>query len=400
MDYTLSGDADNELLRGLAELCQQHVRPHALKVDNERRFPIEAVGALRRAGFLALGIEKKYGGMGGGFGGDYPLGYRAIEEIAKSCTSTAQILAVHTVTCSQIAAMGTEEQKRRLLGAVIQNGELWGSWASELGPAAMGAATIARKVDGGYVVRGEKFFSTNSTGATRFLLWAAEEGGDLIHNMLILAVSAAAPGVELIDDWDGMGQRGTGSGTTRFKDVFVPMNDVIGGEANAFYQAPAALGPIFQLGFASIYLGTAEGAFSEACDYAVNRRSVVRATSRIADDPIVQLQVGDLESRLTAARLLVYDAARKLKSVETDPASRVEAALAVYKAKVFATEVALGVTHDAFGLCGTSATLAGNRFEMLWRNVRTLTLHDPVDRRREAIGKARLGIANPPIATL
>jgi alkylation response protein AidB-like acyl-CoA dehydrogenase len=260
--------------------------------------------------------------------------------------------------------------------------------------------TIARKVGGGYVVDGEKFFSTNSTGAARLLLWAAEEGGDLIHNMLILALSAAAPGVEIIDDWDGMGQRGTGSGTARFKNVFVAASDVIGGEVNAFYQAPAALGPIFQLGFASIYLGTAEGALSEACDYVANRRSMVRAASRIAEDPIVQLQVGDMESRLAAARLLVYDAARKLKSLETDPDGRAEAALAVYKAKVFATEVALGVTHDVFGLCGTSATLAGNRFEMYWRNVRTLTLHDPVDRRREAIGKARLGIANPPIAAL
>jgi alkylation response protein AidB-like acyl-CoA dehydrogenase len=72
--------------------------------------------------------------------------------------------------------------------------------------------------------------------------------------------------------------------------------------------------------------------------------------------------------------------------VETDPASHVEAVL--------------GITHGVFGLCGTSATLAGNRFEMLWRNVRTLSLHDPVDRRREAIGKALLGIADPPIATL
>jgi alkylation response protein AidB-like acyl-CoA dehydrogenase len=393
-------DAQHAEIERLTAICRRDIAPHALELDGARRFPTESIDALRREGFLALAVEKKYGGMGGGFGGDYLLNYRAVEEIAKYCTSTSQIFAVQTATCSQIAAMGNEEQKQRLLGDVASNGDLWGSWASELGPFALGAGTTARKVDHGYLVNGDKFFSTNSVGASRFLLWAAEEGGDLIHNMLIMAVDAKAPGVEIIDDWDGMGQRATASGTTKFRDVFVPMSDVLGGEANAFYRAPAALGPIFQLGFAAIYLGTAEGAFTEACQYLTSHRSLVRTVSRIAEDPVVQLHVGDMESRLAAGRLLVYDAACRLKAVELDPARRAAAALAVYKAKVFATEVAISVTHDVFSLCGTSATLAGNKFEMFWRNVRTLTLHDPVDRRREVIGKAVLGIAEPPIAAV
>jgi len=400
VNYSLAADAESPETKTLGEIAARDIAPHALEVDQARRFPAESIHALRRAGFLALAVEKQYGGMGGGFGGDYLLVYRAIEEIAKSCTSTAQIFAVQTATCSQIAAMGSQEQKARLLGSVVKDGDLWGSWASELGLAAMGAQTVARKADGGYLVNGDKFFSTNSAGASRFLLWCAEEGGDLIHNMLILAVDAKASGVEIIDDWDGMGQRGTASGTTRFHNVFVPQNDVVGGHANAFYEAPAALGPIFQLGFAAIYLGSAEGAFEETKKYVINHRSLMRAVSRIAEDPIVQLHIGDMESRLSAARLLVYDAALRLKAVESDPSRRVDAALAVYKAKVFATDVALSTTHDVFGICGTSATLAGNKFEMFWRNVRTLTLHDPVDRRREAIGKSVLGIADPPIAAL
>lgn len=400
MNYSLAAGAETPEIKTLREIAEREIAPHALKIDQERRFPTESIASLRRAGFLALAVEKQYGGMGGGFGGDYLLVYRAIEEIAKWCASTAQIFAVQTATCSQIAAMGSPEQKQRLLGAVVKHGDLWGSWASELGPVSMGAQTVARKVDGGYLVNGDKFFSTSSAGASRFLLWCAEEGGDLIHNMLILAVDAKAPGVEIVDDWDGMGQRGTASGTTRFRDVFVAQADVVGGHANAFYNAPAALGPIFQLGFAAIYLGTAEGAFEEAKKYVTGRRSLMRAVSRIAEDPIVQLHIGDMESRLAAARLLVYDAALRLKAVESDSSRRVNAALAVYKAKVFATEVALSITHDVFGICGTSATLAGNKFEMFWRNVRTLTLHDPVDRRREAIGKAVLGIADPPIAAL
>ena len=399
MNYSLA-DAETLEIKTLREIAEREIAPHALEIDHARRFPAESIEALRREGLLAMGVEKQYGGMGGGFGGDYLLVYRAVEEIAKWCTSTAQIFAVQTATCSQIAAMGGHEQKERMLGSVVKHGDLWGSWASELGPAAMGAQTTARKVDGGYLVNGDKFFSTSSASASRFLLWCAEEGGDLIHNMLILAVDAKAPGVEILDDWDGMGQRGTASGTTRFRDVFVPQSDVVGGHANAFYNAPAALGPIFQLGFAAIYLGTAEGAFEQAKKYVTSRRSLMRAVSRIAEDPIVQLHIGDMESRLAAARLLVYDAALRLKAVESDPSRRVNAALAVYKAKVFATEVALSITHDVFGICGTSATLAGNKFEMFWRNVRTLTLHDPVDRRREAIGKAVLGIADPPIAAL
>lgn len=400
MDHTVNGDGGNDQLALLTQICRTDIAPYALEVDRSGRFPTEAIDALRRGGFLTLGIGKDYDGMGGEFGGDYLLAYRALEEIAKSCTSAAQIFAVHMASCAQIAALGTEEQKRRLLGGVTAEGELWGACANELGLVAPGSRPVAHKIDGGYVVDSKECFSTSSTGAARFLLWAAEQDGDPIHNLFVMAVARDTPGVEIIVDLEGMGQRGAGCGTTRFSKVFVPMRDVIGGEVNAFYRAPAALGPMFQLGFAVICLGAAEGAFSEACGYLVSRRSLLRAVSRIAEDPIVQLKVGDTESRLAAARLLAYDAARRLEAVERDPDRRVEAALAVYKAKVFTTEVALAATHDAFGWCGTSATLAGNKFEMFWRNIRTLTLHAPVDRRREAIGQAVLGIANPSIAAL
>lgn len=222
----------------------------------------------------------------------------------------------------------------------------------------------------------------------------------MLHDLLIVALDAKALGVEIVDDGDGMGQRGTASGTSKFTNVFVPQRDVLGDGPNAFYRAPGAFGPTFQLGFASCYLGTAEGSFAEACRYVRNRVGRMPGQHKLSEDPYVQLQIADMETRLTAGRLLVYDAARRLQAVETDPSRRVDAVLAVYKAKIFTTEVALDVTQDVFTVCGTSVTLAGNKFEMFWRNIRTLTLHDPVDRRREVVGKAVLGSAEPPVAAL
>lgn len=400
MTQPVTTTENDAIIQRLATVCEAEVAPYALQVDRERRFPTEAIGALRRNGFLALAVEKKYGGLGAGFGGDYLLMYRAAEEVAKWCTSTAQILMVQAVTTSQIAAMGNEEQKRRFLGAVVRDGELWGSWASELNASLLTPETTARAVAGGYVINGQKFFSTNSLGASRFLLWAVMEGGNFLTDLLIVALDAKAPGVEIVDDWDGMGQRGTASGTSKFTSVFVPQTDVLGDKPNAFYSAPGAFGPTFQLGFAACYLGTAEGAYADACRYIKNRVGRMPGQQKLSEDPYVQLHIADLETRLTAGRLLVYDAARRLQAVATDPGRRVDAALAVYKAKIFTTETALAVTNDVFNLCGTSATLAGNKFEMFWRNIRTLTLHDPVDRRREAVGKAVLGIAEPPVAAL
>lgn len=384
------------LLEEVAQIGKDVVGPNAMRYDRERAFPRDSIDALRKGGFLGLGVPKQFGGLGGGIGGDYSLLYQAVRQTARWCTSTAHILMAHSISACQISAVGTPEQKQKHLTETAEFGQVWGSWASEVGASLLTPDTVAKPVDGGYVVNGRKFFSTNSTGADMFILWAVAEGGNILENLLMLILSPDDPGVEIVDDWDGMGQRGTGSGTSLYTDVFVPIERVIGGAENVYFNTNAAQGLIFQLGFASIFQGTAEGAFRDACAYVKSHGGRHAAQPKLANDPYVQLHVADMDVRITAGGFLLEEAMRVLSGVEANPSTFAAAARAVYRAKVYCSQLANDVTHDVFRLCGTSSTLAEHPFEMYWRNVRTLSLHDPVDWRREAIGKSVLGLGEPP----
>jgi len=399
MNFELDQEGQR-LLAAFQEVRRQKVAPRALMHDRDATFPIENFADLHAQGLLGLSVPKAYGGCGAGLAGNFLLEIMAVEELSKACSSTGQGFHNHNASLEVIYVLGTDEQKERFSRDVVHNGSIHGIWASERGGKTVyDTQTKARKVAGGYIVNGEKFFSTNSGGATWFQVWACVEGLPLEKGLLPCMIHRNDPGVSVLSDWNPLGQRATTSGTTRYDNVFVPIHSVIG-EPGGYYKL-LLFGPYFQLGWAAVYVGIAGGALEVGIEYVKTKTRPWAETvyERAVDDPYIQNHVADMSIQLEASRLLLYRAARLLELAAQDIAVRPEAAVAVYRAKVLATETALDVSSRIFQICGARAAADApkNGLDLFWRNARTFTLHDPVDYRRQRIGRYLLGVEDPPV---
>ena len=376
-------------------VTRESLVPRAQATDESGSFPAENFADLHRAGLIAMAVSKKYGGLGCGLHGNVLVETVAVEELARACSSTSQVFHNHNGCIGILYYLGTAAQRERFSRDIVENGALLSVWGGETGKNVYDIRTTARPVSGGFVLNGTKVFSTGSDGATWFQPVAVVEGKSLEEGMILPLVHRDNPGVRNLHDWDAMGQRGTASGTTIYKDCFVPDEDVIG--APGEYYKLLLFGPFFQLGWAALYVGQARGALEMAIEYVrtKSRPWAEAPIERAVDDPYIQGHVADMSVSIEAASQLLYVAARALEKAHEDPSHRPQAAVAVYRAKVLATETALDVTSRAFQVMGArAAAKRSNNPDRFWRNVRTFTLHDPVDWKRHVIGKYLLeGIA-------
>ncbi len=397
MDF-LRSDEERSILARVRAVVDEAIAPSAQAIDEEGRFPSESFAALRAAGLLGLAVHREYGGLGCGLHGNILVEIMAVEELARGCSSTSQIFHNHNGCIGILYYLASADQQQRFSREIVADGALHVVWGGETGKTVYDIRTIATRVDVGYRINGTKVFSSGSAGATWFLPAVVESGKALAEGMLLPLVHRNNPGVTLLNDWDAMGQRGTASGTTVFKDCFVPDGDVLGAPGD--YYKLLLFGPFFQLGWAALYVGQARGALAAGIDYVreKSRRWADAPIERAVEDPYIRGHVADMSTRIEAARQLLYVAARALEHAHENPALRPEAAIAVYRAKVFATETALDVTSRIFQIMGARAAgKRSNNLDRYWRNVRTFTLHDPVDWKRHTIGKYLLEGTSPPV---
>ena len=394
-------DADGlKYLERLRQIRLEHVAPRALQHDKEASFPADNFSELHAENMLQIAIPSAYGGR------DFRIGHRllveimAVEELCKSCSSTGQGFHNHNSAIEMINKLASDGQKQYLYKELLDNGYMMGGWASERGGKNVAdLSTRTERVEGGYRLTGQKFFSTNSDGAHWGIVFVQPEGATL-QDFVLLMVPMDAPGVTRVGDWNPLGQRATTSGTTRYENVFVPDELVLGKPGEYFDKCPL-VGHYFQLGWAAVYVGLAGGALDSGLEYikTTTKPWFESGCDRAIDDPYIQNSVADMTTRVEAARLMLYRAAVMLDAADRDLGLRPQAATAVYQAKVLGTEVALAVSNDIFQLCGARAAADApiNGLDLFWRNARTFTLHDPVEYRRQRIGKYVLGVEDPPV---
>ncbi|MDF2491952.1 MAG: hypothetical protein K0Q58_530 [Microbacterium sp.] len=215
-----------------------------------------------------------------------------------------------------------------------------------------------------------------------------------------LATRLRAEGVRIVDDWDGFGQPLTGSGTTEFEDVAVDPADVAGipdEEGPGLLDRHRYIGSIYQLSLLAVIAGIARRAVDDTADYVRPRRRTFgfAGETRPAEDPLVQLVVGEISAAASAARRLVLglaadlgpaaDAARAGHGAEL---ARIE--LEVYRAQHTIPELVLAATTKLFEVGGASATARALGLDRHWRNVRTIASHNPVAQRVRAVGRFEL----------
>ncbi|MGZ0199103.1 SfnB family sulfur acquisition oxidoreductase [Streptomyces sp. RM1] len=381
---------DAEALTVAAALAEEF-RAGASARDAERRLPRAEVDKLSASGLLAVTVPAAHGGA--------DVGVLTLAEIfrllASADGSLAQIPQSHFVYVNVVRRQGTEEQRKFFFAEVLA-GRRFGNAQSEAGTRHVQdiRTRLTPRPDGSYVLTGVKHYATGALFAHWIPVLARAEDDEL-H---VAYVPRDAPGLTVIDDWDGMGQRTTASGTVRLDAVPVPAGRVL--PHHLTFRGPQLHGAVAQLLHAAIDTGIAGGALTEAAAFVrtKSRPWFESGTETAAEDPLLIQRFGELALRVRASEALLREAARTVDAARTGLTddSAAEASIAVAAAKAHAADTAVEVAGALFEVAGTRAALDSLNLHRHWRDARTHTLHDPARWKIQHIGRYVLNGTRPP----
>lgn len=335
---------------------------------------------LRRSGLLTLAVPKVHGGHGAG----WPVVLASVRELAKVDSSLAHLYAFQHLMVASVIFYGAPVQQRRFLEETVAGTLFWGNALNPLDQ-----RTSLRPDGDGFRLDGAKSFCSGASDSDRLLVSAHDGEGKL----RILVVPTRRDGIAILDDWDNMGQRQTDSGGVTFSHVRVEADEILG-PPGPFGDVFSGLRPLLaQSILATIYLGIAEGAFAQALAFSrgPGRPWIFSGVERAVDDPFLQHHYGELWVALEGVDALAarawarfQEAWEKGRALDADTRGRTAVAIAAFKA--MAARVGLDVTARVFDLTGAKATAARHGLDRHWRNLRTHTLHDPVDYKLKELG--------------
>jgi SfnB family sulfur acquisition oxidoreductase len=360
--------------------------------DAERRLPWDELERYTASGLWGATVPKAYGGAGIS---TVTLA-KAIAIIAAADGSLAQIPQNHFYALEVLRVGGSEAQKRFFFNRVL-DGDRLGNALAEVGTRDFKRRTRLVREPAGWFVEGEKFYCTGALYAHWIptLVIAEEDKAEVSY---LAFVPHNAPGVTVVDDWDGFGQRLTGSGSVTFSRVRVEPEWVVPFKAS--FDRATTIGPHAQIMHAAIDLGIGFGAFEETLRFIRERARpwLDSGVDQAFDDPLTLHQIGHVRLRLRAAEALVERAGRFVDAAQAAPDedSVASASIAVAQARILTTKAGLLAAEKLFELSGTSATTSEDNLDRYWRNVRTHTLHDPVRWKYQAIGNFHLNGKRPP----
>jgi SfnB family sulfur acquisition oxidoreductase len=381
---------DAEAIEVAAELSAAFAK-NAAERDATRTLPRAELDELSSAGLLAITVPRSYGGA--------EVSAATLAEVfrllAAADPNIAQIPQSHFVYVNIIKRQGTDTLKKRLFADLLA-GKRLGNAQSETGTKHVQdyRTRLAAHPDGGFVLDGVKQYSTGAL----FAHWIPVLAKNDEDRVVVAYVPAGAPGVTVVDDWNGMGQRTTASGTVRLEQVRVPEEMVA--PHHLTFTGPQLHGANAQLLHAAIDVGIARGALTEAAEFVRTRSRpwFESGHDRADEDPLTIQRFGELEITTRAAEALLAEAARAVDAATSalDDQSAAAASIAVATAKAFADRAAIEVTNALFEVSGTRSALEPLNLHRHWRNARTHTLHDPVRWKVQHIGRYTLGGTPPP----
>ncbi|RBH55204.1 MULTISPECIES: acyl-CoA dehydrogenase family protein [Pseudomonas] len=354
----------------------------AVERDERGGTPKAERDALRHSGLLALSIPTQYGGLGGRWSETLDV----VREFAKVDSSIAHVFGFHHLMLATVRLFSRPEQWQPWFEQTARKNWFWGNALNPLD-----TRTVVRNLGGWREFSGKKSFCSGASDSQMLIASAVDEsaGGKL----LIAAIPSGRSGITLHDDWHNMGQRQTDSGSASFERVRVEESELLldpGPLSTPF----ACLRPLIaQLTLTHMFLGIAEGAFEEARQYTLEEtRPWFKSTARdIRQDPYVLNHYGDFWVALEGVRLLVERAAGLLdqawaKGQNLSGEERGNLAIAIATAKVAANREGLALCSKLFEVTGARSTHASLRLDRHWRNLRTQSLHDPLDYKLQELG--------------
>ena len=340
---------------------------------------------IRDAGLLALAVPREYGGRGA----RWQTVFDTLRRIARVDSALAHLFGFQCLQVASVALWGDEAQRRHYLGGTAESRWWWGNTINPLDTRLLAHPAS----EGGYRLTGVKGFCSGTRGSDMMLVSAFEAG---TGTPVVAVVPTARQGVAVLDDWAPIGQRQTDSGSVRFDDVHVAASEVLPRALRERAPIGTLRTLIAQLVLVNLFTGIAEGALSQAVDYATHRGRRRAGFSAAADDPHLLRRFGEMRVQVAAARALTIQASDALGQawecgLALSAQTRADVALVVSEAKVVAHRAALEVSQSLFDVCGARAAAdASLALDRYWRNARTHTLHDSLDERIDALGRHTL----------
>ncbi|MGE7958182.1 SfnB family sulfur acquisition oxidoreductase [Pseudomonas sp. NPDC089530] len=375
---------DAQALQAAHELAAV-ARQQAARRDQQRKLPWAEIEHFTRSGLGSIAIPREYGGP--------QVSFVTLAEVfaivSAADPALGQIPQNQFGILHLILGCATERQKKQLFQSVLEGWRI-GNAGPERGTRNTLELKARITADGdGYRLNGQKFYSTGAL----FAHWVAVKALNDDGRQVLAFVRRGTPGLRIIDDWSGFGQRTTASGTIVLNDVRVDADLVL--DNWRINESPNIQGAVSQLIQAAIDAGIARAAIDDAISF-VRERSrpwIDANVERASDDLYVIADIGKLKIELHAAEALLRKAGQVLDQVNAAPISAESAArasIAVAEAKVLTTEISLLASEKLFELAGSRATLAEFNLDRHWRNARVHTLHDPVRWKYHAVGSYQL----------
>lgn len=363
MEYFLT--EQQKMIRSLArKIAEEKVLPVRAKLDETEEFPWDIMKALAEADMFRVFIPEAYEGLGGGI-----LELCLVtEELSRVCSAIAVSYAASALGTFILMDFGTEEQKRKYLPDVAAGRKLaaFGLTEPQAGSDAGNIKTTAEKVQGGYVLNGTKQYITNGGEAEIYTIIALTDKARGPRGASAILVEKGTPGFNFGRKEKKMGIRASATRELIFKDCFVPESNLLGRPGMGFLQTMRLLDRS-RPGIGAQALGVAQGALEAAVDYTEKR---IQFGKPLIAQPVVMDILGNMATKIEAARALIYAAARMIDSGAKNYTE--ESAMC----KVFAADMAMEVTIDAVQICGGAGYMRDYPLEKMMRDAKITQIYE------------------------
>lgn len=351
----------------------------AIERDQLGGRPEEQIRLLKESGLVNLLIPPEFGGAGE----RYSTALKIVREFAKVDGSLAHLYGYHFSPLQNAITAGSDARFQDILRRSAAGRWFWGNTTNSFSKSLFG-----RREAESVVLNGFRPFASGSHVADYLMVaWEDEE----TNQRSVAYIPPTRDGITIANDWDGIGQRQTGSGRVLYKDVVVHADEILPERPR---DPIALLAPLQQQSvLLNVFVGSAQGALIAARDYTVtqSRPWIYSGVERHSDDPWIKRQYGELWIKVQAATALADRALEALdaayaKGAQLTAQDRGAAAIAVASANVLAGRVAVEVTSEIFEVMGARSAVRANGFDRFWRNVRIHTLHNPAEYKTRNVG--------------
>lgn len=363
MVFTLTAE-HKELQQNIRRLAEEKIKPRAAAIDAKEEYPHDILAILAELGYLGITFPAEYGGAGLDL-----LSYcLVVEEVARVCASSSQIITVQELSMLPLYIGGTEEQRRRYLPDLIK-GRLIGAFGltePAAGSDVRGMEMRAERQGGYYVLNGQKTFISNGGVADIYTIFAKTDRG-----ITAFLVEKDTDGFQVSKLGKKMGIRGSPTARLHFDNCRIPLENRIGEEGDGWRIAMKTLERT-RPGIGAQALGIAQGAMDVCLEYVQQRRQFGRPIGSFQG---LQFMLADMAISIEAARGLVYRAAAALNN--TDFRSRnLEHERLASMAKVFASDTAMQVTTNAVQILGGYGYFQDYPVERMMRDAKITQIYE------------------------